>query len=73
MNGSTHVTAQNSTGSFKNGTVYDNRVKLQDLYPGGSYDVSLFYDLESERLLQCSHRLILGEFTCAVWIMLLIS
>ncbi len=73
VNGCTHVTAQNSTGSGKNGTVNNNRVNLQDLYPGGSYNVSLFYDLESEQLLQCSHRLILGEFTCAVWIVLLIS
>ncbi len=73
VNGCTHVTAQNSTGSGQIVTVTDNRVNLQELYPGGSYDVSLFYDLESEQLLQCSHRLILGEFTCAVWIVLLIS
>lgn len=73
VNGSTHVTAQNSTGSGEHGTVNDNRVNLQDLYPGGSYNVSLFYDLESEQLLQCSHHLILGEFTCTVWIVLLIS
>lgn len=73
VKGCTHVTAQNSTGSGKNDTVKGNRVNLKDLYPGGSYTVSLFYDLESEQLLQCSHRLTLGEFTCSVWIVLLIS
>ncbi|XP_016086708.1 receptor-type tyrosine-protein phosphatase H-like [Sinocyclocheilus grahami] len=59
VNGCTYVKAQNSTGSDKNYPLNDNRVNLQDLYPGGSYTVSLFYDLESERLLQCSHRLTL--------------
>uniref|UniRef100_A0A8C1KTA3 protein-tyrosine-phosphatase n=2 Tax=Cyprinus carpio TaxID=7962 RepID=A0A8C1KTA3_CYPCA len=57
--GSTYVTAQNSTGSGKNDTVVGNRVNLQDLYPGESYTVSLFYDLESEKLPQCSHHLTL--------------
>lgn len=73
VNGCTHVTAQNSTGSGKNGTVNDNRVNLKDLYPGGNYTVSLFYDLESKQLPQCSHHLTLGEFTCSVLIVLLIS
>ncbi|XP_016410646.1 receptor-type tyrosine-protein phosphatase H-like [Sinocyclocheilus rhinocerous] len=59
VNGCTYVKAQNSTGSDKNDPVNDKRVNLQDLYPGGSYTVSLFYDLESERLLQCSHRMTL--------------
>ncbi|XP_059391527.1 receptor-type tyrosine-protein phosphatase H-like isoform X1 [Carassius carassius] len=59
VNGCTYVTAQNSTGIGKNDIVDDNRVNLQDLYPGESYTVSLFYDLESEKLLQCSHRLTL--------------
>lgn len=68
MNGCTYVTAQNSTGSGKNDTVDGNMVNLQDLYPGENYTVSLFYDLESEKLLQCSHRLTLGGFTCSVLI-----
>ncbi|KTF80106.1 hypothetical protein cypCar_00036679 [Cyprinus carpio] len=59
VNGSTYVTAQNSTGSGKNGIVDGNGVNLQDLYPGESYTVSLFYDLESEKLPQCSHHLTL--------------
>ncbi|XP_043081873.1 receptor-type tyrosine-protein phosphatase H [Puntigrus tetrazona] len=59
VNGSTYVSAQSSTGSDKNGSVNDNKVNLQDLYPGESYTVSLFYDLQSEKLLQCTHRLTL--------------
>ncbi|XP_016396230.1 receptor-type tyrosine-protein phosphatase H-like [Sinocyclocheilus rhinocerous] len=59
VNGSTYVTAQNSTGNGQSGSVDGNRVNLRDLYPGESYAVSLFYDLESERLPQCSHRLTL--------------
>lgn len=66
VNGSTYVTAQNSTGSGKNGIVDGNGVNLQDLYPGESYTVSLFYDLESEKLPQCSHHLTLCEFTCSL-------
>ncbi|XP_016329225.1 receptor-type tyrosine-protein phosphatase H-like [Sinocyclocheilus anshuiensis] len=59
VNGSTYVTAQNSTGNGQSGSVDGNRVNLRDLYPGESYTVSLFYDLESQRLPQCSHRLTL--------------
>lgn len=66
MNGSTRVIAKNSTGNSKNDPVVDNRVNLQELYPGAIYTVSLWYDLDSEELLQCSHLLTLGELTCSV-------
>ncbi|XP_059380346.1 receptor-type tyrosine-protein phosphatase H-like [Carassius carassius] len=59
VNGSTHVIAQNSSGSYYQ-TVIHNRVNLQDLYPGGNYNVSLFYELESQQLPQCSHNLTLA-------------
>ncbi|XP_048031318.1 receptor-type tyrosine-protein phosphatase H-like isoform X2 [Megalobrama amblycephala] len=59
VNGSTRVTAENSTGNSKNDPVVDNRVNLQELYPGAIYTVSLWYDLDSEGLLQCSHLLTL--------------
>uniref|UniRef100_UPI003AAF47AE receptor-type tyrosine-protein phosphatase H-like n=1 Tax=Centroberyx gerrardi TaxID=166262 RepID=UPI003AAF47AE len=32
-------------------------VSFTDLYPGSTYEVSLFYDTPSERLLQCNHNL----------------
>ncbi|XP_026056589.1 receptor-type tyrosine-protein phosphatase H-like [Carassius auratus] len=61
VNGSTHVIAQNSTGSHKKTPILiHNKVNLQDLYPGGHYTVSLFYELESQQLLQCSHNLTLA-------------
>ncbi|XP_058621181.1 receptor-type tyrosine-protein phosphatase H isoform X2 [Onychostoma macrolepis] len=63
VNGCTHVKAINSTGSDTNGLVKDNRVNLQDLYPGGNYTVSLFYELESKQLLQCSHHLTLVPYS----------
>ncbi|XP_048028346.1 receptor-type tyrosine-protein phosphatase H-like [Megalobrama amblycephala] len=59
VNGSTRVIAENSTGNSKNDPVVDNRVNLQELYPGAIYTVSLWYDLDSEGLLQCSHLLTL--------------
>ncbi|XP_048036300.1 receptor-type tyrosine-protein phosphatase H-like [Megalobrama amblycephala] len=59
VNSSTRVTAENSTGNSKNDPVVDNWVNLQELYPGAIYNVSLWYDLDSERLLQCSHFLTL--------------
>ncbi|XP_067290614.1 receptor-type tyrosine-protein phosphatase H [Pseudorasbora parva] len=59
VHGSTHVTAQNSTSIGQNNTVVGNSVNLQGLYPGGSYNVSLWFHLESERFLQCSHLLTL--------------
>ncbi|KAK9953538.1 hypothetical protein ABG768_017522 [Culter alburnus] len=59
VNGSTRVIAKNSTGNSKNDPVVDNRVNLQELYPGAIYTVSLWYDLDSEELLQCSHLLTL--------------
>uniref|UniRef100_A0A9J8DHT1 protein-tyrosine-phosphatase n=1 Tax=Cyprinus carpio carpio TaxID=630221 RepID=A0A9J8DHT1_CYPCA len=63
VNGSTYVKAQNSTGSVKNGTVNQNSLTLQGLYPGGSYNVSLFYYLESELLPQCTHHLTLDPYS----------
>ncbi|XP_050954595.1 receptor-type tyrosine-protein phosphatase H isoform X2 [Labeo rohita] len=57
VNGCTHVTAKSSTGSIKNGLVQGNKVNLQDMDPGEIYTVSLFYELESDRLPQCSHQL----------------
>ncbi|XP_073797528.1 receptor-type tyrosine-protein phosphatase H isoform X2 [Danio rerio] len=57
--GCTYVTAQSSTGSGKNASIEGDRVNLRDLYPGESYTVSLFYNLESEMLTQCSQRLTL--------------
>ncbi|XP_048011611.1 receptor-type tyrosine-protein phosphatase H-like [Megalobrama amblycephala] len=59
VNGSTLVTAENGTGISKRDPVEGNRVNLQDLYPGAIYNVSLWYDLESETLPQCSHFLTL--------------
>lgn len=66
MNGSTHVIAENRTDISKREDVVDNRVNLKDLYPGASYTVSLWYELDSERLPQCSHSLTLCELTCSV-------
>ncbi|XP_056306605.1 receptor-type tyrosine-protein phosphatase H [Danio aesculapii] len=57
--GCTYVTAQSSSGSGKNASIEGDKVNLQDLYPGESYTVSLFYNLESEMLTQCSQRLTL--------------
>ncbi|ROL46381.1 Receptor-type tyrosine-protein phosphatase H [Anabarilius grahami] len=58
VNGSTLVTAENSTGISKRYHV--GIVNLQDLYPGAIYNVSLWYDLDSETVLpQCSHFLTL--------------
>ncbi|XP_051737786.1 receptor-type tyrosine-protein phosphatase H-like isoform X4 [Ctenopharyngodon idella] len=61
VNGSTHVTAGNSTGNSQRDLVEGYTVNLQELYPGANYTVSLWYDLDSptERLLQCSHTLTL--------------
>jgi len=66
VNGSTHVKAENRTGNAISLPITDNRVKLQELYPGENYNVSLLYHLDTEELLQCSHLLTLGEFTCSV-------
>lgn len=66
VNGSTHVTAENRTGNANFLAVEKDRVNVQMLYPGESYNVSLWYELDSVRLLQCSHLLTLGEFTCSV-------
>ncbi|TRY79015.1 hypothetical protein DNTS_022220 [Danionella cerebrum] len=53
------ITTLNNIGRGKNDSIDNNVVRLQDLYPGESYTVSLFYDLDSEMLHQCSHRLTL--------------
>ncbi|XP_056306450.1 receptor-type tyrosine-protein phosphatase H [Danio aesculapii] len=60
--GCTYVTAQNSSGSGKNGSIEADKVNLRDLYPGESYTVSLFYNLESKMLTQCSQRLTLVPY-----------
>ncbi|XP_051538698.1 receptor-type tyrosine-protein phosphatase H-like [Myxocyprinus asiaticus] len=57
VEGCTTVTAANSTDSEQNGTVKNNKVNLEDLYPGAKYTVLLWYDLDSEKLLQCTHNL----------------
>lgn len=67
MNGSTHVTAKNGTADVTPLPVKNNMVNLQELYPGESYNVSLWFDLDQERLLQCSHLLTLSGFTCSVF------
>ncbi|XP_039522534.1 receptor-type tyrosine-protein phosphatase H-like isoform X2 [Pimephales promelas] len=59
VNGSTHVKAENRTGNAISLPITDNRVKLQELYPGENYNVSLLYHLDTEELLQCSHLLTL--------------
>ncbi|XP_073797527.1 receptor-type tyrosine-protein phosphatase H isoform X2 [Danio rerio] len=60
--GCTYVTAQNSSGSGKNASIEGDKVNLRDLYPGESYTVSLFYNLESKMLTQCSQRLTLVPY-----------
>ncbi|XP_056105800.1 receptor-type tyrosine-protein phosphatase H-like isoform X2 [Rhinichthys klamathensis goyatoka] len=57
--GSTHVKAKSRTSNATILPVVDNRVNLQELYPGDNYTVSLWYYLDSEKLLQCSHLLTL--------------
>ncbi|XP_077100377.1 receptor-type tyrosine-protein phosphatase H-like isoform X2 [Siphateles boraxobius] len=59
VNGSTDVTAENTTGNVKTLPVVNNRANLQELTPGDTYNVSLWYELDSVRLLQCSHLLTL--------------
>lgn len=63
--GSTRVTAKNSTDNELSRPVEQNTVNLQSLYPGAGYNVSLWYDFtESQKLLQCSQNLTLGELRC---------
>ncbi|XP_056594360.1 receptor-type tyrosine-protein phosphatase H isoform X2 [Triplophysa dalaica] len=61
VNGSTRVTAKNSTHYELSLPVEQNSVNLQSLYPGAIYTVSLWYDFtESDKLLQCSQNLTLA-------------
>ncbi|XP_065144043.1 receptor-type tyrosine-protein phosphatase H-like isoform X2 [Paramisgurnus dabryanus] len=59
VNGSTDVTARNSTGGEVKGTFEQNHVNLTELDPGARYTVLLWYDLESQKHLQCSKTLTL--------------
>ncbi|XP_071375556.1 receptor-type tyrosine-protein phosphatase H-like isoform X3 [Centroberyx affinis] len=50
-----NATATNGSGLHLSPVGAD--VSFTDLYPGSTYEVSLFYDTPSERLLQCNHML----------------
>lgn len=49
-----------------NGTVEGNKVSFTDLYPGAAYKVSLFYVINQEKRLLCSHSLSLGGFVAFI-------
>ncbi|KAL2078501.1 hypothetical protein ACEWY4_026186 [Coilia grayii] len=54
------ATAKNgSDGDNVNGKVEGNSVSFTDLYPGATYTVSLYYELQQEKLLQCTNGLTL--------------
>ena len=55
-------TAAATNGTDVTGTVGENKVSFTDLYPGATYNVSLYYQLNQQDLLQCSHSLTLSEF-----------
>ncbi|XP_051542774.1 receptor-type tyrosine-protein phosphatase H [Myxocyprinus asiaticus] len=59
VEGCTSVTAKNSTDSEQSGSVEKNIVNIDHLYAGAKYTVLLWYDLDSEKLLQCKHNLTL--------------
>ncbi|XP_031416877.1 receptor-type tyrosine-protein phosphatase H-like isoform X2 [Clupea harengus] len=52
-------TAAATNGTDVTGTVGENKVSFTDLYPGATYNVSLYYQLNQQDLLQCSHSLTL--------------
>lgn len=56
-----------STGSAYNGSnvhVSDGRenVSFTGLYPGATYNISLFYEKSSRVFLQCEHKLTIREY-----------
>ncbi|XP_048088805.1 uncharacterized protein LOC125287269 [Alosa alosa] len=57
------ATAHNGSDGDVTGTVRRNKVSFSNLYPGATYNVSLYYQLDEEQLLQCSHSVTLVPAT----------